>query len=262
MVLHCGSKLDSLEIFRKGNFMLEGSCLAKSYGGHNILSDVNIQLDPGQISVIIGPSGSGKTTLLKVLSLLEYPDAGTITIDDWQSTFPLRNKQKIEPPWPKVTVVFQQLFLWPHLTLLQNITLPATLRHQDEKQEKARELIKLFDMEKFIYRYPNQVSLGQKQRAALVRALLLEPKYLLLDEITSSLDVEQVAIILTHLKELASRGIGILTVTHLLHFAKEAADRVIFMDGGQIIEHGGKEILLNPKQERIRKFLSVIEAAT
>lgn len=242
--------------------MLTGTNILKSHRNNEILKGVDVQLEPGQISVIIGPSGSGKTTLLKALSLLDPPDSGSVSIDDWSCDFPVKDMKKILPPWPKLTVVFQQLFLWPHLTLLQNITLPVALRFKDEKKERVDELIKLFDMESFIHRYANEASLGQRQRAALVRALLLEPKYLLLDEITSSLDVEQVAIILTHLKELATRGIGILTVTHLLHFARDAADCVIFMDSGKIIEQGGKEVLLNPKQERIKKFLSVIESAT
>lgn len=242
--------------------MLTCSNIVKSYRGTKIIDGVNLALAPGQISVIIGPSGSGKTTLLKSLSLLDQPDSGTVTIDDWQCDFPIKDPKSFVPPWPKLTVVFQQLFLWPHLTLLQNITMPVALRYKDEKKEKVDELIELFDMKSFIYRYPNEASLGQRQRAALARALLLEPKYLLLDEITSSLDVEQVAIILAHLKDLAKRGIGILTVTHLLHFARDAADKVIFMDGGQIVEQGGKEVLQNPKQERIKKFLSVIESAT
>jgi L-cystine transport system ATP-binding protein len=242
--------------------MLTGSGLAKSYQGQQILENIDVQLAPGEISVIIGPSGSGKTTLLKMLALLEMPDKGSITVDDWHCQFPPTNSRKIEPPWPKVTVVFQQLFLWPHMTLLQNITMPMKLRHREEKLERLQELIKLFEMQGFMHKYPNEASLGQKQRAALVRALMLAPKYLLLDEITSSLDVEQVAIILAHLKELARNGIGILTITHLLHFAAEAADRVIFLDRGQIIEQGGKEVLVSPKQERVKKFLSVIEAAT
>jgi len=242
--------------------MLQGTGLTKSFQGHTVIDRVDVELQPGQISVIIGPSGSGKTTLLKCLAMLDHPDSGTIKVDDTAYEFPVRNGQPLIMPWPKLTVVFQQLFLWPHLTLLQNITLPVTLRHEDKKKQKMEQLIKLFDMETFINRYPNEASLGQRQRAALVRALLLEPQYLLLDEITSSLDVEQIAIILAHLKELAESGIGILLITHLLHFAQEAADRIIFMDGGQIIDCGGKEVLVSPRHERVKRFLSVIEAAT
>ncbi len=242
--------------------MLEAKNITKSYSGHLIINGVDVQLEPGQISVMIGPSGSGKTTLLKLLAMLETPDTGTISIDGTQYSFPSPPNQNPVKPWPKVTVVFQQLFLWPHLTILQNMTLPLTAGRREASKEKLESLIELFDMSQFIYRYPNESSLGQRQRAALVRALLLEPEYLLLDEITSSLDVEQVAIILTHLKDLAAQGIGILTITHLLHFAHQAADRVIFMDHGEIIEQGGKEVLDAPKQERVQRFFSVIEAAS
>jgi ABC-type polar amino acid transport system ATPase subunit len=135
-------------------------------------------------------------------------------------------------------------------------------RNVEPDKEQLDELIQLFQMEKFVYRYPNEASMGQRQRAALARALMLNPKYILLDEVTSSLDVEQVAVILAHLKDLASKGIGILTVTHLLNFAQEAADRVIFMEAGRVVESGGKEVLTSPKHERIRSFLSLIESAT
>ena len=130
------------------------------------------------------------------------------------------------------------------------------------EQRRLEDLIELFDMQSFVQRYPNQASLGQRQRAALVRALILQPKYLLLDEITSSLDVEQIAIILSYLKRLSKKGIGVMIVTHLLNFAREAADKVIFVDSGQIIEAGGADVLDSPKQERVKKFLSVIESAS
>jgi ABC-type polar amino acid transport system ATPase subunit len=242
--------------------MLKGINLSKSYAQTKIIDGVDIELAPGQISVIIGPSGSGKTTLLKLLSLLEFSDTGELTVDDTTYKFPVKDKKSINPPWPKLTVVFQQLFLWPHLTLLQNMTLPMMARNVEPDKEQLDELIQLFQMEKFVYRYPNEASMGQRQRAALARALMLNPKYILLDEVTSSLDVEQVAVILAHLKDLASKGIGILTVTHLLNFAQEAADRVIFMEAGRVVESGGKEVLTSPKHERIRSFLSLIESAT
>lgn len=242
--------------------MLRGQNLTKSYGNTKIIDEVDLSLEPGKISVIIGPSGSGKTTLLKLLALLEPADSGEISVDEKLYQFPVKDGKIIDPPWPGLTVVFQQLFLWPHLTLLQNITLPLTSRGIDPPKEKLDELIAVFQMEKFIHRYPNETSMGQRQRVALARALLLEPKYMLLDEVTSSLDVEQVAVILNHLKDLAAKGIGILTVTHLLHFARDAADQVIFMEGGKIIEDGGKEVLVSPKHERIRSFLSLIESAS
>lgn len=268
--------------------MLQGINLVKSLRGQKIIDNVDVQLAPGEIGVIIGPSGSGKTTLIKLLALLEKPDSGKIVIDDQQMEFPSELNQL--PPWPKVTVVFQQLFLWPHLTLLQNIKLPLTLRsgwkNNERRQQTAssldpnllkveraaninpvqerrlEDLIELFEMQNFVNRYPNEASLGQRQRAALVRALVLQPQYLLLDEITSSLDVEQISIILSYLKRLSKKGIGIMLVTHLLNFAREAADKVIFIDGGQVIESGGREVLDAPTQDRVKKFLSVIESAS
>jgi ABC-type polar amino acid transport system ATPase subunit len=242
--------------------MLKVSQITKTYGATKVLSGVDLAIEPGKITVLIGPSGSGKTTLLKILALLETPDLGSVSVDGQTYKFPLEKGARIKAPWPKVTVVFQQLFLWPHLTLLQNMTLPLFARHEDDDSPRVHELIELFDMKDFIYRYPNQASLGQRQRAALVRALLLEPEYILLDEITSSLDVEQTAIILSKLKELRDKGIGVLTITHLLQFAQEAADRVVFMDAGEILEEGGPGLLANPVHERIRKFMSVVKAAS
>ena len=132
----------------------------------------------------------------------------------------------------------------------------------DDNSTSLKELVNRFEMKDFIHRYPNQASLGQRQRAALVRALLLQPEYLLLDEITSSLDVEQTAIILFHLKELSGNGIGILTITHLLEFAKGAADKIVFMERGEILEEGSPELLSNPQHERLRKFLSVLKVVS
>ena len=196
--------------------MLEGIGLTKSFGSQKIVDNVSLALNPGEISVIIGPSGSGKTTLLKVLALVEQPDSGKIIVDDEQFNFP--PVVASQPPWPKITVVFQQLFLWPHLTLLQNIQLPLSLRQKayngkdrrvaagnldpgfsdQDEQRRLGDLIELFEMQSFVHRYPNEASLGQRQRAALARAVILQPKYLLLDEITSSLDVEQISICLLY----------------------------------------------------------------
>lgn len=240
--------------------MLEAQRISKSYDSTKVLNDVNLSIERGKITALIGPSGTGKTTLLKILAFLEQPDTGSVSIDGVTYQFPLEKSQKIEAPWPKVTVVFQQLFLWPHLTLLQNITLPLTASGQDDNPPRLQELLELFDMNHFVYRYPNQASLGQRQRTALVRALLLEPEYLLLDEITSSLDIEQTAIILSQLKKLSSQDIGILTITHLLQFAHDAADKIVFMAGGEILEEGSSDILVTPKHERLGQFLSVLKA--
>ena len=244
--------------------MLSATGLTKSLGGKTILHDVAIPVNPGEITVLIGPSGSGKTTLLRALSLLDPPDSGTVAIDDAVYTFPLEEGQSIKPPWPHVTVVFQQFFLWPHLTLRRNITLPIEDKYKGRKkvlEGRVRELIEMFDMEQFIDRYPNETSLGQRQRAAIARALILDPSYVLLDEITSALDVEQIHAILKMLQMLRDKGIGILLVTHLIDFARKAANHVVFLDNGRVLEAGGRDVLMSPQCERLRRLLSVIESA-
>jgi len=242
--------------------MLAATNIRKTLGDSLVLKDVDITVTPAQIAVLLGPSGSGKTTLLRALSCLEPPDSGTIAIDDQVFRFPWDATNPFIGPWPRVTVVFQQLFLWPHLTLRQNIQLVMKSVRRLRSDAHLCELIDLFDMGEFIDRYPNQASLGQRQRAALARALVLKPAYILLDEVTSALDVEQVAVILSHLLELRRQGIGIMLITHLLGFARRAADRVFFLDDGTIASNGGPEILHSPSHPRLKKFVSVIEAAT
>lgn len=241
--------------------MLTGKNIIKKYQGREILKGIDITIEPGKITSLIGPSGAGKTTLLRVLCLLEKPEFGEITIDENKYVFPLKNKETIIPPWPKVSVVFQQLFLWPHLTIRQNILLPLNVRNIS-RDEELNKFIELFSMADFIDRYPNQTSIGQRQRAAIVRALMLHPTYLLLDEITSSLDVEQVNIILSHLNFVKESGVGVFIVTHLINFAQQVSDKVIFLDGGQVLEAGDKNILLNPSHPRVRKFLSIVRSVS
>ncbi|MSU54653.1 MAG: amino acid ABC transporter ATP-binding protein [Candidatus Staskawiczbacteria bacterium] len=237
--------------------MLSGKNLTKKYQGQGILKGVDITIERGKITSLIGPSGAGKTTLLRVLSMLDLPDTGNIILDDEDFEFP--KDKEVNNVWPKISVVFQQLFLWPHLTLRQNILLP--LRNKIDKGY-IDELIDVLQMEDFIDRYPNEVSIGQRQRAAIARAIALKPEYLLLDEITSALDIEQVNAVLDYLLKLKQRGMGILVVSHLLNFAENASDSIVFLDEGRIIETGGKEILQSPKHPRIQKFLSIIKATS
>jgi ABC-type polar amino acid transport system ATPase subunit len=236
--------------------------ISKSRNKQLVLSGVDIVVRPGEITALIGPSGAGKTTLLKALSLVELPDSGRLSIDGVNFDFPSGRKQQLIAPWPKVTVVFQQLFLWPHLTLRENIMLPLGKCIDQSKRSYLGHLLDRFQMATFIDKYPNQASLGQRQRAALVRAMVLNPKYILLDEITSSLDVEQIALILSELKKMRDQGMGILLITHLLHFARDAADTVVFMDKGQVLESGGKELLTQPRHERVKNFLALAELAS
>ncbi|MGE4351186.1 MAG: amino acid ABC transporter ATP-binding protein [Bdellovibrionales bacterium] len=243
--------------------MLSVRDLSFSYeNGKQIFNDLSLDISPGGITVLIGPSGTGKTTLLRCLALLDPPQKGTIKIDDDVYMFPPTPDGNPAEPWPKLTAVFQQLFLWPHLTLRENILLPVRLREGQNNKEELEKLVEAFDMQEFIDNYPNEASLGQRQRVALARSLMLKPRYLLLDEITSALDVEQIAKILDYLKTLRGQDIGIFIITHLLGFARHAADQILFMADGQVQESGGPEILKNPQTERLYQFLSVIAAAS
>jgi ABC-type polar amino acid transport system ATPase subunit len=243
--------------------MLRAENLTKSFGGERVLEDICIEVNPGKFTFLIGPSGAGKTTLLRCLAILEVPEKGKIQIDQHMYDFPSARGSGIHPPWPDLTVVFQQHFLWPHLTIRQNILLPLKEKSSSGGTSFA-ELVTLFDMERFIDRYPNEASLGERQRAALARALILNPRYILMDEITSSLDVEQVNHLFYHLLELRRRGIGILLITHQLEFARALlkggnGDEAVFLDRGRILEKGGVGMLENPGNPRVRQFLGQLQ---
>jgi ABC-type polar amino acid transport system ATPase subunit len=238
--------------------MLIGENITKAYPGVVALDGVNVNIKPGRVTVVIGPSGSGKTTLIRSLALLDPPNSGSITIDGQRFEYPPTGRT-LPPPWPRVTVVFQQLFLWPHLTLRQNILLP--LRVRKTPPSGLSEMVDLFGMADFIDRYPNEVSIGQRQRAALARATILSPAYILLDEITSALDIEQTGVILRYLVSLRDRGIGLLLVTHLIGFARRLltrreGDELVFLENGRVVASGGIDILTSADHPRLRDFLA------
>jgi ABC-type polar amino acid transport system ATPase subunit len=234
--------------------MLIATNITKIIDGREILKDVSLSLKSGEIVSVIGPSGSGKTTLLRALSLIDFSSSGFLTIGENSYQFPLSQTENIKLPYPDLTVVFQQLFIWPHVTIRENLSLPLRGKIDAKHFEEVTEL---FQMGGFLDRYPNEVSTGQRQRAALVRALLLKPKYLLLDEVTSALDVEQSNLILGHLKTIAAQGVGVIFVSHALHLASKISDKVIFLDEGRVVEEGTGDILTNPKTERLKKFIGI-----
>ncbi len=232
--------------------------LHKRFRNRVVLDGVSAEIAPGQIVALLGPSGAGKTTLLRALALLETANQGRIECDGETWNFPWPKRKKLAGPWPKLTVVFQELFLWPHLTLRENILLPARNITRDNLETELEEVIQTLDLAAYIDNHPNEASLGQRQRVALARAVMLKPKYLLLDEITSALDIEQVHNILTFLPKLKARGIGMLLITHHVNFARRAADHILFLADGQIAESGPPTILDSPKSERLGRFLSMI----
>ena len=193
--------------------------------------------------------------------MLDLSDAGTIDIDGdiYQGTKRLVTSPEI---YSRMGVVFQNLALWPHLTLRENIALPLRLKKGITDDPYMAQLIETFGMKDFVDRYPRQVSGGEKQRAAIVRALTLRPPYLLLDEITSALDVEQVVVVLHELERLKREGVGILLITHLIGFARRAADRFIFLIKGRIVEEGPTDQLEKPQSPRLQEFLRHLERAT
>lgn len=241
--------------------MLACHNIHKRYGSREILRGVSVSVMPGQITAVLGPSGAGKSTLLRTMSLLDSADSGSVVLDDASYNFPMEKAQGWTAPWPRVTVVFQQLFLWPHLTLQQNILLPTHKTGSADTINEIEALMEEFGLSDLADRYPNQVSIGQRQRAALVRALMLKPQYLLLDEITSALDVEHVGRVLEHLLTLKKKGTGILLVTHLVGFARNSADQIYFLDDGSILESGGPDLLTSARNARVQKFLSLVETA-
>lgn len=233
--------------------------LLKSFGKIKVLKGIDTEIKRGEVVVIIGASGSGKSTFLRCLNLLEEPTGGHILFEGTDITDP---KTNINTHRMKMGMVFQQFNLFPHMTVLRNMTLaPMKLLglSRDEAEKRARELLKKVGLDDRADAYPSQLSGGQKQRVAIVRALCMEPEVMLFDEPTSALDPEMVGEVLTVIKDLASEGMTMAVVTHEMGFAREVADRVMFIDDGVINEEGSpEEIFGNPQSPRLKEFLSKV----
>ncbi|WP_291651886.1 amino acid ABC transporter ATP-binding protein [Clostridium sp.] len=239
--------------------MIHVNNLHKYFGENEVLKGVNDHIKKGEVVVVIGPSGSGKSTFLRCLNLLEEPTHGEIIFEGQNITDKNIDINKIRE---KMGMVFQQFNLFPHKTVLENITIaPMNVKKKSksEAEEKAKELLKrvgLLDKENA---YPASLSGGQKQRIAIARALAMEPGVMLFDEPTSALDPEMVGEVLSVMKSLAKEGMTMVVVTHEMGFAKEVGDRILFMDGGNIVEQGTpEEIFTNPKNPRTIDFLSKV----
>ncbi|MDY3873386.1 MAG: amino acid ABC transporter ATP-binding protein [Roseburia lenta] len=243
------------------NVLIQVTDLKKHYNKGEIkaLDGVSLEIDQGEVVVIIGPSGSGKSTLLRSLNLLEEPTSGQILVDGVDITDP---KVDINVHRQKMGMVFQHCNLFPNMTVLRNMTIaPMKLLHKSkgEIEAKAMELLRMVGLEDRADAYPSQLSGGQKQRIAIVRALCMEPEILLFDEPTSALDPEMVGEVLDVMKNLAKEGMTMAVVTHEMGFAREVASRVVFMDAGTIVEQNTpQEIFEHPQSERLQNFLAKV----
>ncbi|HKU94902.1 MAG TPA: amino acid ABC transporter ATP-binding protein [Vineibacter sp.] len=235
----------------------------KWYGQFHVLTDINLQVKQGEKIVICGPSGSGKSTLIRCINRLEEHQAGSIVVSVDGKPIELSNDVKnVEAIRKEVGMVFQSFNLFPHLTILDNLTLaPIWVKKMPKKEAEdiAMSLLKRVRIPEQALKYPGQLSGGQQQRVAIARALCMRPQIMLFDEPTSALDPEMVKEVLDVMVELAKEGMTMLVVTHEMGFARSVADRVIFMDRGEIVEEGPpKEFFANPRNERTRTFLSQI----
>ncbi len=231
----------------------------KWFGSLHVLKDINLNVQKGEVVVVIGPSGSGKSTLIRTINRLEEIQKGRIVVDGIELNRDVRN---IDAVRKEVGMVFQSFNLFPHMTVLENITLaPRIVRKwpREKAEQIAMELLERVDIADQAEKYPAQLSGGQQQRVAIARALAMQPKIMLFDEPTSALDPEMVGEVLDAMKELARSGMTMLVVTHEMGFAREVADRVIFMDMGEIIEEGEPDqVFSSPRHERTQAFLARI----
>jgi len=237
--------------------VLRLEAVRKSFGDNLVLDGIDLDVTPGEVLVIIGPSGSGKSTLLRCVNLLEPIQAGRIFFEGEEIT---RKGVDVTAVRQRIGIVFQQFNLFPHLTVMQNLTLAARRIRKlprAEAESRARELLEVVGLPEKASQHPHQLSGGQQQRVAIARALMMSPHVVLFDEVTSALDPELVGEVLVVMRDLArDHGTTMLVVTHEMQFAREVGDRVVFMDGGKIVEQGRpSDVLDNPREERTRRFL-------
>jgi polar amino acid transport system ATP-binding protein len=247
--------------------LVEARNVHKSFDHLEVLKGIDLDVMPGEVVVILGPSGSGKSTFLRCINHLESIQMGSIAVDGQQIGYRVKNNRLeklssngIARQRRKIGMVFQQFNLYPHMTVLQNIIeAPVGVHGESRKDatENAMRLLERVGLSEKAASYPRQLSGGQQQRVAIARALAIKPKLMLFDEPTSALDPELVGEVLATMKDLARQGLTMIVVTHEIGFAKEAADRVVFMDGGHIVEMGKpEEVISNPQHPRTQAFLS------
>lgn len=231
--------------------------LNKKFGANEVLRDINLTVEKGEVVAIIGPSGSGKSTLLRCMNLLDVPSKGKVIFEDNELT---QHNVQLDNLRQKMGMVFQNFNLFPHKKVIENVMLAPLLLHKDSKdqlKEKALYLLEKVGLKDKADSYPNQLSGGQKQRVAIARALAMEPDVMLFDEPTSALDSEVVGDVLKVMRQLANEGMTMVIVTHEMNFAKEISDKVVFMADGVVVESGTPQNLFeNPQHSRTQNFLS------
>jgi ABC-type polar amino acid transport system ATPase subunit len=238
--------------------IIDMKAVTKNFGGFRALDGIDLQVAEGEIVVIVGPSGSGKSTLIRCINQLEEHDGGTIEVDGHA----LQKGADLTAIRTELGMVFQSFNLFPHLSVLRNVALaPVRVRGLSwpEADARARKLLERVGLKDQVEKYPAQLSGGQQQRVGIARALAMEPKVLLFDEPTSSLDPEMVGEVLDVMQQLAKTGVTMIVVTHEMGFARKVADRVIFMDAGRVVEQGLPETLFDaPRDERLKSFLNAV----
>lgn len=239
--------------------MIKIENITKSFGQLEVLKGITTQIGKGEVVAIIGPSGSGKSTLLRCINLLEVPTSGTITINGQDITDPKADVMRIRQ---QIGMVFQHFHLFPHMTVMDNLTYaPIKVKgmSKEEAQKKAKELLARVGLSDKADVFPSRLSGGQKQRVAIARSLVMEPQIMLFDEPTSALDPEMVKEVLEVMKGLAHTGMTMAIVTHEMRFAEEVSDRILFLDGGRLIEDAApNEFFSRPKSERAKQFLEKV----
>ncbi|BES72741.1 amino acid ABC transporter ATP-binding protein [Marinobacter nanhaiticus D15-8W] len=234
--------------------------LNKYFGDHHVLKDIDLSVDAGEVVVVIGASGSGKSTLIRCVNGLEEYESGELSVDNQKLEPKGGNQKALTEIRKEVGMVFQQFNLFPHLTVKENVMLAPRKVKSTDKAEAANIAMKLLDrvgIANQAEKYPSQLSGGQQQRVAIARALAMEPRLMLFDEPTSALDPEMIGEVLDVMRELAKEGMTMMVVTHEMGFAREVADRVIYIHGGQIVEEGKPaDVFDNPQNERTQSFLS------
>jgi polar amino acid transport system ATP-binding protein len=250
---------------REAKPVLNARSLRKSFGAHEVLRGIDLEVHAGEVLAVIGSSGSGKSTLLRCMNLLETPSSGTLSFEGHSFSFPSRQNRKLlerglRSLRSQVGMVFQSYNLWPHMTVLDNIIeapMKVLKMRRDESVDVAHGLLQRIGLADKARSYPRTLSGGQQQRVAIVRCLAMQPKLMLFDEVTSALDPELVGEVLSLMSDLAAQGMTMITVTHEMSFARSVSTRTIFIDNGEIAEQGAsKEFLFEPRTPRARSFLT------